>query len=436
MHRAPLASRYTVLLLPLLRSIPSRCTRIAALKTLSYRPHCRSMSSTASSAAGAATGAAAAAAAAAAPHSVGLTGEAGWAALNDLDRRLLNWMQQLKTQLAERPRQTGFRVFSILTYRPGPPLDAAVLSEARAEFGAPLSEVHPYDNHQYVEGTDRQLAYVTGTNTEPCFIGNSICSERTAILQMRMKRYASVEKLYLTADADSFITPGLLCREFLSEFLAPTTPVIMAVYRGAEGAAGQPFDVQVTNLRELYPHPSIYLHVAGSNVADFAKQFHDKAEKPKDVLQDKPEWIKLYDQVVSTTAKDGRPTLHPLKYAAGILFNDGSVACTAMTKLLEFGWSLDPVVKLVPLLEDKRAAGVHPVLVLQADQFGNLHSLTAPARSHLSEYGYAPALLFHNKEGKLVQAAVRDLAPDVPDAIEDVLPGTVKQSTASLHACS
>jgi hypothetical protein len=126
-----------------------------------------------------------------------------------------------------------------------------------------------------------------------------------------------------------------------------------------------------------------------------------------------------------------------LRYAAGVLFSDGSSSVQAMTKLLEYGWSLDPCIKLVPLLEEKRAAGVEPILLIQADQFGNLHSLTAPARSHLGEYGYAPALLFHARDGSLVSTvSVKDLAPDVPDAIEDVLPGTVLESTAPVAAAT
>ena len=107
-----------------------------------------------------------------------------------------------------------------------------------------------------------------------------------------------------------------------------------------------------------------------------------------------------------------------------------------MTKLLEYGWSLDAIVKLVPTLEEKREAGVKPVLIMLSDQFGNLHAPSAPARSHLAEYGYAPALLFHERSGRLVEATPQALALDVPDAIEDVLPGTVTQSTASAHACA
>jgi cytidine deaminase len=363
---------------------------------------------------------------------VGLIDSAAAASLNDQDWHIIRWLRRLKDDLPERPKQTGFRVFSILTYKPSPPIDAKTLEEARTTYGAPLCSKHPFDQHMYIDGTD--LAYVTGTNTEPCFIGNSICSERSAILQMRMKRYESIEKLYLTADSDNIITPGLLCREMLSEFLHFDTPIIMACYQHT--AQPHPFNIQVTKLRELYPYPSIYLNVPGSTVAEFGKHFHSNAEKPSMSLVDKPEWLTLYRQVVAATTRDGRPGLHPLRYAAGVLLSDGTMHTQGMTKLLEYGWSLDPVIKLIPLLEEKKSNGIHPVLILAADHFGNLHSLHAPARSHLSEYGYTPTLLFHNRDGHLVQTSVRSLAPDVPDAIEDTLPHTVVQSTASAHDCA
>jgi hypothetical protein len=99
-------------------------------------------------------------AAAAVPSTrVGLVGSAAHDALNDLDWKLLNWLHQLKSDLPERPKQTGFRVFAILTYRPLPP-------QPRDSKHTPVSTPHPYDVHNYVDGTDQQLAYITGTNTE------------------------------------------------------------------------------------------------------------------------------------------------------------------------------------------------------------------------------------------------------------------------------
>ena len=389
----------------------------------------------AGAAASSSSGADAAPAPAASSPRVGLIGAAAAASLSDLDWRLLRWQRQLKDQLPERPKQTGFRVFSILTYVPEPlGLDEAAAVAANAErYGVSGISAHPYDRHLYIEGTQQQLAYVTGTNTEPCFIGNSICSERSAFLQMRMKRYERFEKLYITADSPSIITPGLLCREMMCEFLTLDTPIVLAAWLPQADQSAHPFDVQVTCLRELYPYPPLLLNIPGSTVQSFSEHFHSTAEKPAMEFAEKADWLKLYRTVVETTEQDKRPGLHPMRYAAGVLFADGSSHCAAMTKLLEYGWSLDPIVKLVSVLEEKRKAGVAPVLVLQADQFGNLHAPSAPARSHLAEYGYRPTLVFHERSGKLVQTTPQVLAPDVPDAIEDVLPTTVTQSVASAH---
>jgi cytidine deaminase len=370
-------------------------------------------------------------ASASAPHGnpntrVGLTGAAAAATLTDLDWKLIRWQHQLKEDLPERPKQTGFRVFSILTYKP------RVVPAKEATYKCePMSHPHPFDNHMYVEGTNKELAYVTGTNTEPCFIGNSICSERSAILQMRMKHYVSIEKLYITADADNIITPGLLCREMLCEFLWIDTPIILASWAPSEPNG---YDVQVATLRELFPFPHIYLNVPGSTVTDFASHFHSQSEKFNLQYASKPAWTSLYEAVKESTKKDGRPSLHPLKYAAGVLFKDGTTRCQAMTKVLEYGWSLDPVIKLVPFLEEKKEQQIQPELILICDHFGNLHSPSAPARSHLTEYSYQPVLIFHNRQGKLVQTDAQSLAPDVPDAIADVLPQTVRQSSASTHS--
>lgn len=365
---------------------------------------------------------------------VGLCGSDAAAALTELDWKILNWQQGLKHDLCERPKQTGFRVFSILTYTPDE--EETKQRKPQQTDQPPISTPHPYDNHNYVHGTDKKLAFVTGTNTEPCFIGNSICSERSAILQMRMKAYKTIEKLYITADSDSIITPGLLCREMLCEFLTLDTPIILA---SVNAQMKNGFDVQVANLRVLFPYPSIYLNVPGSAVAEYAQKFHstcDKLTSDSPVVKAHPACLDLYSSVVAYTAKDLRPSLHPLRYAAGVLFADGSTRLVAMTKLLEYGWSLDAIVKLIPYMEDKRAAGVKPVLVILADQFGNLHSPSAPGRSHLSEGGYEVDLVFHDRHGKLVYTNPRSIAPDVPDAIEDVLPSTVLQSTASQHSAS
>ena len=104
--------------------------------------------------------------ASATPRRVGVCGDEAAAMMTEQDWQLLGWQRQLKEQLPERPKQTGFRVYAVLTYTPSAAFDAAQLADAQTRFGAPVSAAHPYDQHLYVDGTDKQLAYVTGTNTE------------------------------------------------------------------------------------------------------------------------------------------------------------------------------------------------------------------------------------------------------------------------------
>jgi hypothetical protein len=125
-----------------------------------------------SSVAAAGVAATPAASASASAGRVGLCGAEAAASLSAQDWALLGWQRQLKEQLPERPKQTGFRVYAILTYTPAPAFDEATTAAAASKYGPAITTPHPYDSHLYVEGTNKQLAYVTGTNTEPCFIGN------------------------------------------------------------------------------------------------------------------------------------------------------------------------------------------------------------------------------------------------------------------------
>jgi len=367
---------------------------------------------------------------------VGLTGDAAASSLSDLDWRLLRAAQSLKDQLPERPKQTGFRVFCILTYVPMPESGEANSASSTSTSSLSTSDTalsaiidrHPYDSHLYVKGTNQQLAFILGTNTEPCFIGSSICSERSALLQLRMKRYQSITKLYIVTDASMIITPGLLCREFMQEFLPPETLIVLAA---ADQQQPNGFDVQVASLAQLYPCPPIYLNVPGSALQQHAVTFNRSNDKFTRRYAESPQWIELYKKVIETTAKDGRASLHPLRFAAGVLWSDGTMRCEAMTKLLEYGWSLDPMVKLIVWMEDQREKGVTPTLLLLADQYGSLHPPSAPARSHLVEGHHPPLLIFHDRHGQLHECHARELAPDVPDAIADTLPNTRLHSSPS-----
>jgi hypothetical protein len=68
--------------------------------------------------------------------------------------------------------------------------------------------------------------------------------------------------------------------------------------------------------------------------------------------------------------QDWKDDLHPTRYAAGVLFEDGTVKACHQQKALEYGSSLDPVTQLAPSLDQKAGAGVKPLLIMQMDQYG------------------------------------------------------------------
>ena len=122
--------------------------------------------------------------------------------------------------------------------------------------------------------------------------------------------------------------------------------------------------------------------------------------------------IELYKRVVEETSRDTRDELHPIRYAAGVLYENGDIDVASQNKALEYGNSIDPVTKLVPKFEEKLRIGVRPIAVLQCDQFGNLHAPFAPARSYLSEYGFRDlVVLVHDESGHLVRVKAGELVP-------------------------
>lgn len=358
---------------------------------------------------------------------VGLIDGAALSSLSPTDHHCLHLCSQWKDQLAERPRQTGFRVFGMITYKP--------------DTAHSTSSSHPYDAHLLLP-SDSSTAYVLGTNSECCFIGSSICCERTAILQLRMKRYKEICKLYIITDSPTIVTPGLLCREMLLEFFTLDTPIILAsVKKAAENENAQitsnanqqqAFDVQVSSLRQLYPYPSLYLHVSGSHLLSHGATYAHTMESFNVKYASNAQWIGLYKSVIEGTKRDHRTALHPIQYCAGVLFSDGNMHVDHMSKLLEYGWSLDAIVKLIPVLEAKgrEQPDVKAELILFVDQFGILHSPFAPARAHLLEGKFSHIqLIFHTgNNGVLHGCTIDQLTPDIPGVIEDVLPVTSQLS--------
>ncbi|CAN0529265.1 unnamed protein product [Ectocarpus sp. 12 AP-2014] len=73
------------------------------------------------------------------------------------------------------------------------------------------------------------MLWPTGTNAEASTIGSSICAERAAMCKLREESNCKrVTKVVVVTDHEHPLAPGVLCREFLSTHLCPTTPVIMS----------------------------------------------------------------------------------------------------------------------------------------------------------------------------------------------------------------
>jgi cytidine deaminase len=95
---------------------------------------------------------------------------------------------------------------------------------------------------------------VTGTNIENRSFGLTTCAERNALaaaIGAGKREFSGI--VVATPDAEYPVSPCGACRQVLSEFLAPETPVVFGHERG---------DLVVTTIGQLFPHDA--LHELGS----------------------------------------------------------------------------------------------------------------------------------------------------------------------------
>ena len=138
-------------------------------------------------------------------------------------------------------------------------------------------------------------------------------------------------------------------------------------------------------IEDLYPYPSIFIGVKRDLLLDHARAL--PREMPQPSL--------LYQKLMDHSTKEH--WLHQITYTCGVEFADGKTAISSHSKGIEYGCTVDAVLKLSYKIESKRSKGVPPVLLIQTDQFGNLHSPSAVARSYLLEngFGYLKILIHH-----------------------------------------
>jgi len=290
--------------------------------------------------------------------------------LNAEDKILVDLCNEQRLSLASSPVQSGFRVFALLFF---------------------------------TTDTIPGIQLVEGANSEPSYIGGSICAERAALCKLRMFSNPRILKVVVTTDAKHVaISPGLLCREYLTAFCSPDTPVVMGDSLGEA--------IMSCTISELYPHPFLYRGKSRLELVSAGRAQAEKIAAHGAGGDWGEEGAQLHAHALRLCERDA-VDIHPLKFAAAVVFDDGSVQAAWMLKGLEYGCSLDPVSQLVRDMLSKR-----PRLLVMVDQFGVAHAPFAQARALLSEHGLGthPIILVHSHDGSQLLTCAADLAPPPP----------------------
>ena len=91
---------------------------------------------------------------------------------------------------------------------------------------------------------------ITGCNVENRSFGLSNCAERTAVFKaLSLGRHSFKALAVSTPDSEVPVGPCGACRQVLSEFMAPSSPVLFA---------GSGKDKVETTLGVLYPYDSLH----------------------------------------------------------------------------------------------------------------------------------------------------------------------------------
>lgn len=236
-------------------------------------------------------------------------------------------------------------------------------------------------------GDPPKLCHVVGTNHEIGIIGGSICAERTALGKLQLMEYDDLVAVHIVTDAADPITPGTLCRQYMSEVGSASTRVVVDAAKGRI----------ITTLGELYPCPYLYQGVPRHNVVSYARTCAQHAQAPASVLE-APE-VELLRKVVDASRRDAKNALHPIRFGGGALFSDGSVEVTWQSKALEYGSTAGVFTKLLHSIESKVDAGLEVKLLVQADQFGVMHAPNAQDRALLAEHGLVTARVALHRRG-------------------------------------
>jgi hypothetical protein len=358
----------------------------------------------------------------------------------NLDQLDLLLAHKYRRSLRNAPCQSNFRVVALIFLEQG-----SILSDRNSSCPPLLCW-----------SGDRP--YLLGTNAETCWIGNSICAERSALALLRWYPSAIVSKIVIVTDAPGAIAPGCLCREFMAscDQIPWDTRIVLGGTQcqrcklqlpkecqlldqdaprngdidvddndSSEGtdstivcADGTKHDFvsSIVTLKTIYPHPSLYVRSKAEECVALGSKWKQSLLKSEEHL------VNVARDVFGKQA-DKSTSLHPISYVAAVRFQDDSFATSRCVKSLEYGCSLDAITQLAPQMEAKRNSGIDAIQIVQLDQFGLAHPPFAPGRAFLVEHGYGHVEVgmhdFDPHCNVLIWNVVKasELAPMVPDFV-------------------
>mmetsp|Transcript_369 Transcript_369/g.864 ORF Transcript_369/g.864 Transcript_369/m.864 type:complete len:440 (-) Transcript_369:1717-3036(-) len=191
------------------------------------------------------------------------------------------------------PKQSNFRVVALIFYE--------LTSETDSES---CNETTATTTCKSISTGSNKRRYVVGTNDEPCTISGSICAERAALLQLRfLPNVTQITKVVIVTDSPQPISPGMLCREYMSSHDKIDIDT-MDIVLGSSVCGNCGLDVSIkdadaklegsccagtsehqhhdfhrinTTLAELYPHPSPYVSLSAKEAEEVGSSYAAKA---------------------------------------------------------------------------------------------------------------------------------------------------------------
>ena len=256
------------------------------------------------------------------------------ASLKEQDKKIVEEPQDATPTSSKRKRNNGTKDQATLKLpTPGFEISAELDEAAMLDMTRQLKEsMLPPDQSNFRVAAlctfrhEGRLRAIAGANSEPCELCGAICAERSALVQLRlMPSPPLVECVYIVADSEEPITPGMLCREYMSDtYCTPETKVVTA------GAADRP-NVRAT-LGELFPCPAPLQRVARDDLAATAERLGTAGADGVDRFFAREgdagrRLARLFARLVlQATAETHAAVLHPLRLAAGLLLPDGTEA--------------------------------------------------------------------------------------------------------------